>query len=71
LTELSPERQELLKQVVDVQERSLTGCALIFSGLRQSSDPEVVAVSEVAYAALQNTQAVLDALIDGLHQTRH
>lgn len=71
MSELSPARKELLKQVVDVQERSLAGCALIFSGLRKSSDPEVSGVAEIAFDAITNTQLVLEAMINGLNETRH
>lgn len=69
--ELSPERQALLKRVVDAQDQMLKGCTLIFSGLRKSSDPQVVAVSEEALGHLQNTRDLIDAMIDALTATRH
>lgn len=68
---LSPERQNLLLDTVNVQERMLDGCEAIFSGLRQSSDPEVVSVSEVALAAIQKNRALIDAMIEGLTCTKH
>jgi hypothetical protein len=71
VTELSPARQALLEQAIDVQERLLDGCTKIFSGLRQSSDPEVVLVSEEALKHLQNAHYILDAMIDGLNATYH
>jgi hypothetical protein len=71
MIDLSPERQALLQQVVDIQERSLYGASMIFKGLRQSSDPEVSQVSGVAFEALVNTQLVLEALIDRLNATQH
>lgn len=71
MSELSPARVELLKQVVDCQERMLDGASLVFKGLRQSSDPEVSSVSGVCFDAIQTHRAVLEALIDGLDATRH
>lgn len=71
MTELSPARQELLKQVVDIQERALSGCILIFRGLRQSQDPEVSSVCEEALKHLINGTAVIEAMIDGLNSTKH
>lgn len=68
---LSPARIELLKIAVDTQERMLTGCSLIFSGLRQHPDADVSGASQAAYDAIENHRAVLEALIDGLHATRH
>jgi hypothetical protein len=71
VTELSPARQELLKQALDIQERMLDGCTMIFSGLRSSSDPEAVFVSEQALEALNATRDILEAMIDGLNATHH
>jgi hypothetical protein len=71
MSEMSPERQELLKRVVDAQEKMLKGCALIFSGLRSSSDPQVVAASEEALGHLQNMRDLIDAMIDALTATKH
>lgn len=71
MTEIDPVRLKLLQDVIDIQERSLAGATMIFSGLRKSSDPEVVSISEVAFNALSNTQLVLEALIDGLTATKH
>lgn len=71
MSEMSPERQELLRQVMDVQERSLYGASLIFRGLSQSKDPEVSSVCLIAHAALLNTQAVLEAMVEKLTATTH
>jgi hypothetical protein len=71
MTEIRDDKLELLKQAIDVQERMLDGCLLIFKGFRQSSDPEVVLASETAAEALENTHDVLEALIDRLDKTIH
>lgn len=68
---LSPARQELLKSIVTIQEQMLHGVTKIISGLRQSSDPEVVFVCEQAHEALEHNRAVMDAMIDGLNATQH
>lgn len=71
MSDLSPARQELLKNIVTIQERMLQGVTQIFSGLRQSSDPEVVLVSDEALKALEDNREVMDAMIDSLNATHH
>lgn len=69
--DLSPARQKLLSDVVDIQERMLSCVRQIFSGLSQSSDPEVVLISEEALNHLTRGQDTLEAMIDGLNETKH
>lgn len=69
MSELSPEKIQLLKSAVDIQERMLDGCALIFSGLRLSTDPEVAPHCDEAIAAIRNNRDILYAMIDRLDHT--
>jgi hypothetical protein len=71
MSELSPAKLELLKRAIDVQERMLDGCTEIFSGLRQSSDPEVVSVCGDAIAAINHSRDILEAMINRLDATTH
>jgi hypothetical protein len=71
MNELSPARQALLARALDVQERMLAGCGVVFSEFRQSSDPDVVFTSERALEALKNARDILEAMIDGLNATYH
>jgi hypothetical protein len=70
-SELSPEKQQLLKHVVGAQEQALNGCETIFRGLRHSPDPLVSSIAEQAIEALESNRAILEALIDGLTSTKH
>ena len=70
-TELSAERQELLKNVVAIQERMLNGVTQVFHGLKGSSDPEVVVISEEALRHLKAAADTLEAMIDGINETKH
>jgi len=69
VSDISPEKLALLKQVVDLQELQLKACTQIFRGLSDHSDPEVSCVSKVSAEALTETAAVIDALIDRLTAT--
>jgi hypothetical protein len=71
LTELSPARIELLKQAVDTQERMLNGVELVFRGLSHHPDAEVSSVSGVCLKLITEHRDILEAMIDGLHATRH
>lgn len=71
MTELSPAKIELLKSAVDIQERMLDGCALIFKGLRMSTDPEVAPHCDEAIAAINQSREILYAMIDKLDVTLH
>jgi hypothetical protein len=71
MIDLSPVRQQLLSDALDVQERMLQGVTLIFRGLSDHNDPEVSSVSRVALKLLTETQEILEAMIDGLNATRH
>lgn len=71
MTELSPARQELLKQALDIQERMLDGCTMIFEELSNASDPDVTFVAVEALDALNRTRDILEAMIDGLNATHH
>jgi hypothetical protein len=68
---LSPARQELLKNALDIQERMLDGCILIFEELSNASDPDVAFVAEEALEALNRNRDILEAMIDGLNATHH
>lgn len=70
-TEISIKHLQLLKHTIDVQDRMLDGCLAIFSGLTCSEVPEVVSISEQALQAIKDNRLVLEALIDGINQTRH
>jgi hypothetical protein len=70
-TDLSPEKIELLKSIVNVQEKQLDGCTMIFRGLSDHSDPEVSCVSRVSVKHLYESALVIDALIDKLTATIH
>jgi hypothetical protein len=71
VTELSPARQALLARALDVQERILDGCELIFTGFGESSDPEVASASAEALRSIKNSRDILEAMIDGLNATYH
>lgn len=71
MSELSPERQQLLKQALDIQERMLEACVEVFRGLSHHPDAEVSSVSEYCLTTIEENRAVLDALIDGLTATKH
>jgi hypothetical protein len=71
MSELSPARIELLKQVVDTQERILNGTELVFRGLSHHPDAEVSSVSGVCLRLIAEHLDVIEAMIDGLHETRH
>jgi hypothetical protein len=71
VTELSPERQKLLTDIVSTQERMLNGVIQIFSGMRASSDPEVVEVSAEALAAIEKARDLMYAMINSLDATKH
>ena len=71
MIELSPERQALLMEAVNIQERMLTGCVEVFKGLRLSKDPEVAVYCDQALAALKKSQDQLEAMIDALNATKH
>lgn len=68
---LSAAKQNLLLDVVDAQDRMLDGMALIFSGLRQSSDPEVSSISAVALKAIRRSQLTVIAMTEKLNATLH
>lgn len=71
MIDLSPARQQLLADALDVHERMLNGVELIFRGLSEHPAPEVSSVSGVALKLITNHRDVLEAMIDGLHATRH
>ena len=68
---LSPARIELLKQAVDTQERMLNGCEQVFRGLSHHPDAEVSSVCGDCLGLLATYRDTLEAMIDGLHETRH
>lgn len=71
MSELSPARQELLKQALDVQERMLDGCTQVFRGLSRYPDAEVSSVCEEVLGLITHNRLVLEAMVDGLNATRH
>lgn len=71
MSELSPEKINLLKQAVNAQERMLQGCTLVFRGLSDHHDPEVSSVAQECFAAIEHHQLVLEALVDALVETKH
>lgn len=68
---LSPAKQNLLLDIVDAQDRMLDGVSQIFSGLRQSSDPEVSDISAVAFKALRHNKLTIIAMTERLSATLH
>jgi hypothetical protein len=68
---LSPERQKRLTDIVTIQERMIGGVIQIFSGMRASSDPEVVEVSAEALDAIEKARDVMNSMIDSLNSTKH
>lgn len=73
MTELSPEKIELLKQAVDVQARMLAGCTMTFSAISElpDQDPMVTACCDEALQAIRISRLTLDALIERIGSTIH
>lgn len=71
MKELSPERQALLGRVVDIQERELNAVIEVFSGLRGSSDPEVVSICDEVLKSLKHNADLIDAMVEALNHTKH
>jgi hypothetical protein len=71
LIDLSPARQQLLANALDIQDRMLNGCELIFRGLSGHHDPEVSSVSGEALRLITYNRDVLEAMIDALNATLH
>jgi hypothetical protein len=69
--ELSPTRQALLANVVDVQERMLDGVTEVFRGLSHHHDAGVSSVCEEVLGLIKNNRDVIEAMIDGLNETKH
>jgi hypothetical protein len=68
---LSPEKQELLKKALNIQEQTICGCIEIFGGFIGSSDPEVASTSEEALRLINRNIEVLNAMVDALVATKH
>jgi hypothetical protein len=68
---LSPARQELLKNALDIQERMLDGCVTVLSVLTEHSDSEVSYASREALKSINRNRDILYAMIDGLNATHH
>lgn len=66
---LSPAKQHLLLDIVNIQDKMLDAIEQIFSGLRQSSDAEVVSISEEAIAAIRQNQRIAIAMTERLTAT--
>jgi hypothetical protein len=71
MSELSPERQELLKSALDIQARMLDGVTRVFQGLSTHRDEDVSFVSKEVLGYIQHNRDILDAMIDSLTATQH
>lgn len=71
MAEVTPERLELLKQAIDIQERMLDGVSQVFRGLSHHHDAEVSSVCTDCLSSIEHNRDVLEALIDGLTATKH
>jgi hypothetical protein len=69
--ELSPAKQELLKIALAVYERTLDGCTEVFRGLSDHHDPEVSSVCHEVIGLIERNRDALEAMIAGLHETKH
>lgn len=68
---ISPEKLQLLKQAIDIQERMLDGVTQVFRGLSHHNDAGVSSVANACLVSIEHNRDVLEALIDGLNATKH
>jgi hypothetical protein len=72
-TEISPDKQELMRQAIDIMERMLDGCVMIFNEIKEHSQAPIgiKSAAESASDAITRGRLVLDAVIDSTHATKH
>ena len=71
VSEITPEKLKLLKQAIDIQERMLDGVTQVFRGLSHHHDAGVSSVAESCIRLIGYNRDVIEALVDGLNQTKH
>jgi hypothetical protein len=68
---MNEQQEKLCMDALNILERTVEGCALMFEGMTQSTDATVVELAEAALKAINHNMDTLAAMADSANAVKH